>query len=156
MDGRSFYVLQILTIWIAWRNAVEEAAWSLPFRHISFDGKSELLNVAHSSGFQGSVGWAIGFAVSCSVFTGYTLWLKLCLVLLSGCVFGTWYWAAFDTLYAHYIGEKWYYLGQSADTDNWLIKHFGANGGRKKFTYCIIVLVILNAGWIAINVLVKS
>jgi hypothetical protein len=145
-----YIACQLLTLWIAWQNAIEEAAWSLPFRSIPFDGKYDLLKITHRAGLRASIGWALGFAIACGVFTGYTLWLTVACVAIAGFTFGFLYWAAFDPIYGYFIGKGIGYLGDTARTDVWVTKHFGANGGRKKMYLCLVIVAVLNAAWLLI------
>lgn len=69
---------------------------------------------------------------------------KLSVFILFIISWGGWYWLLFDIIYANLIGQKWWYLGGSADSDIGLIKLLGEHAGKIKAFACIILIVVLN------------
>lgn len=69
-------------------------------------------------------------------------WLDALLLFVVNLV--GWYWLLFDILYAKRIGQKWSYLGGSADSDVALVKLLGVNAGKIKAIFCLILIAAIN------------
>lgn len=139
------YLTQILFCLYAYFNAREEAAWSWPYRNISFSNydKERELDTAHDSG---------GARVVMAMFIGSVPYLfiedgiggKLLWFILSMFISGICYWLVFDPVIAKNIGKNWDYIGDTSDTDNFLVKHLGKNAGEIKAIICAAIILIFN------------
>lgn len=139
------YLTQILFALYAYFNAKEEAAWSWPYRNISFSNydKERELDAAHDSGGARVVmAMIIGSTPYLYLETGLfdkTLWF-----IISMFISGISYWLVFDPVIAKNIGKNWDYIGDTADADNFLIKHLGKNAGQIKAILCAAIILTFN------------
>jgi hypothetical protein len=62
-----------------------------------------------------------------------------------GLSFAAIYWLVFDMTIGHFVHGDVFYIGNSADTDIWLNKHFPhGDGGEVKAAACITAIIGLN------------
>jgi len=129
----------------AYFNAKEEAAWSWPYRNITFSeyDKERELEQAHDSGASRVV-IAMLLASVPYLFTEHALVDKLLWFIASLFMTAICYWLVFDPVYSKSIGKNWDYIGDISDTDNFLIKHFGKNAGEIKAVACAAIIVVFN------------
>lgn len=123
-------LLQIAITIIAILSAVEEAAWTVPFRLQDFPGREAASDQAHLFGWLAVA--VTGMAFAWSTPGG---WLKrsVVCVLCALC-----YSCAFDIAYALAIGQPWNYLGTTA----WWDVALRGVGSIKPF----ILLALIGAG----------
>lgn len=143
-----FVTFQIGLFLFAIASAIEEAAFTYPFRELgdndfNFQTKFQLLRVAHRAGFVGVglIVLAVGFSEAFfydgpadkKILAGF-----LCAVV-SGLVYGL----TFDPVYAKRIGQNWFYLGDTAEQDEFWQRKLGSHAGEKKaFIYLALIIGI--------------
>lgn len=139
------YITQILFFLYAYWNGKEEAAWSWPYRNISFSeyDKENNLEQAHDSG-AARVVMALTIGSLPYVFIETGLVDKILWFIISFLIHGICYWLVFDPVIAKHIGKNWDYIGDTADTDNFLIKHLGKNAGQIKAIVCAGIIIAFN------------
>lgn len=147
-------VIILLWWWFASKSAREEVAFTWPFRELGeacfpLEVKRRLSDTFHRNGGSYVLSHAIGYAsmvtvvcvfrslpdLTCAII--YALTFIICLLT---------YWLVFDINYAKGIGQLWYYLGDTSDTDNWL-RRFGKDVGKKKAYFCVVVIALCLAGY---------
>jgi hypothetical protein len=138
-----FISFQVITLLFAAFSAIEEAAFTFPFRTISDEAfpwptKAKKLKVAHRSGWLGvgsimfCFGWIHGLA---ETWKAGLLCFGVCLLI---------YWLVFDILFSLAIRQKWHYLGSTAGTDKGLMKVLGKNAGQLKALFCLVAIITIN------------
>jgi hypothetical protein len=139
------FITQILFCLYAYYNAREEAAWSWPYRNLTFSEyeKETNLDEAHDSG-GARVVMALLIAAVPFVFLEQGLINQIIWPLISIIIHGLCYWLVFDPVIAKHIGKNWDYIGSTADTDNFLIKHLGKNAGEIKAIVCAGIIILFN------------
>lgn len=145
-----FAATQILAIWLAWNDALTDAAWSWPFRNVSemyFQNKLPLSSTAHRHGAFSVVGVFIFAAICemrleavCGDFKSLSFFLHLVAYGSTIAAGLLWYWLLFDLWYNKEIRQKWFYEGQSALTDRLLNKRLS----KLKPFFCVILLIAIN------------
>ena len=144
----------LITILLWWffakKSAIEEAAFTWPFRNIeegqfmgnlnkltkTFHKEGALYVIAHSIGYAS----LIGFATSLK---GFSDIMSLSIAVITAVICLLVYWLFFDPYYSKAISQPWYYLGDTAKTDSWLIKTFGNIAGRLKAGFCVVMIIVL-------------
>ena len=154
------FVIILFWWWFATKSAKEEVAFTWPFRNLStkemfFDQvKPSLQKVYHREGAAYVAGHAIAYGLFLAVFNmarngGLVVGWEEVVVMIIGtlvCLFT--YWWRFDISYARGIGKDSYYLGDTADLDQWVKRWFGTKKpGRNKARFCMIMLLVLIAGY---------
>jgi hypothetical protein len=141
-----FILIQILFAAYAFISAIEEAAWSWGYRNYLMDSfrKKEQLDIAHKSGAVAVGVIMVTIAIVYTTTITSSLPIKMFVFIISFASTGFWYWLVFDIKYAMQIGQRWDYIGETADTDNWLIKKFGSKAGKVKAAICVSAIVLLN------------
>jgi len=101
------------------------------------------LEEAHDSG-SARVVMAMLLASIPYLFTESGLVDKLLWFIISLFITGICYWLVFDPVFSKSIGKNWDYIGETSDTDNFLIKHLGKNAGEIKAIVCAGIIVLFN------------
>jgi hypothetical protein len=146
-----FFICQIVLALFAYCDAREEVYWSYPYRKVKWDGKEMHSRGAHhwgAFGFGILLIWpAVLSLVEFKPTATFTIlkWLQSAgMVLFYTVACGLAYWSVFDPTYAKRIGKDWWYLGSSADTDNWLVRQLGPNAGKVKLIVSVLIVALMN------------
>lgn len=141
-----FCLFQICISLFAFASAFEEAAFTWPFRELifNFDVKMKQLKIAHRAG---AIGVAILFA-SMGIVLGHhyqaDLEMRFLVAIIATFSYAINYWLVFDIAYAKLIGKDWFYIGETADEDNWLRRILGRYAGEWKAVICVALIIGLN------------
>lgn len=154
MELFAFILIQFCWIIKAWFNAGEEAAFTWPFRMFgeangfAEKDKKQQLNIAHDSGAADVAAMLVlTGGLYAMLHAGASGWMLLKHGAIGGVISGCWYMLLFNTRYALKIGKGLFYLGEYADSDNWLRKVFKKNAGV--ITYLILALGIAGLNWLS-------
>jgi hypothetical protein len=139
-----FYVIQLLWVGAAYYNAKEEFAWSFPFREIYFRESEKQSEKAHRYG----AAFITFMILCCSIGVAETYSTSLNGKLKAGAIafytIGGIYWLLFDIFFAKLLKKDWWYLGTSANTDNFIQKYYGKDAGKIKAGFLILSIIALN------------
>ena len=134
-------IFQIGILLFAISSGVEEAAFTYPFREITFDlqTKFKKLKQAHRAG-------AVGVAMILIVVSLAELEMTGRVVpgILAGAACGLVYWLAFDISYSLCIGKGPFYIGATAATDGFLKRILGKQAGFIKAVFCLVAIITIN------------
>jgi multisubunit Na+/H+ antiporter MnhB subunit len=141
-----FVTFQAGLLLFAVASAIEEAAFTFPFREIYFDPETKFskLKNAHIAGAVGVGMILLAIAFAEGFFYEGPIEKKILAGFLCAVACGLVYTFTFDPVYAKQIGQHWFYLGETAQSDNNWKKLFGRFAGEFKAVICLAVIIGIN------------
>lgn len=144
-----FVTFQAGLLLFAVASAFEEAAFTFPFRELGndqfpFETKFKQLRIAHRAGAFGVGMILLAVAFAEGFFYEGPIEKKILAGFLCAVACGLVYTFTFDPVYAKRIGQHWFYLGGTAQTDNNWKKLFGIFAGELKAIICLAVIIGIN------------
>jgi hypothetical protein len=136
-----FILSQLAMLLFAAFSAIEEAAFTFPFREVTFDEKTKFkkLGEAHSAGALGVIA-----ILAMIFFTQRIISQSFIQGLLAALSCGLIYWLVFDILYSFKIKKGLFYVGDTAWLDKTLKRIFGHKAGFFKALFCLVAIITIN------------
>jgi len=146
----TFFLFQFGILVFAIASAVEEAAFTYPFRELSneqfnFETKFKKSRIAHGAGAVGVLALLVMIAaVQFLQSTNPGFWIRALAGITAAFACGLIYWFAFNLIYNQQINQRAFFLGTTAATDIFLQKTLGKKAGLKTALFCLVGIIAIN------------